>query len=149
MKTLPMSLLPFDELQEFRDQVMRFYERLGIHPRSVLFSPNRCWRPPMDIFETEDCVIIRVEIAGVSSEAIRIDIDGQLLRIYGRREEDSSAPKRRMYRMEIEYGEFEQFVKFSVPIKRESIRASYKEGFLTVEVPKEKNQQNIEIKMLE
>ena len=146
-------LFPFDELEEFRERVARFYESLAAHPGNIIFAPRRRWHPPTDIFETKNSVLIRMEIAGLSLDAVRIELDGRVLRIYGKREEMPVLQKRRMYRMEIEYGEFEQFVRFSIPVDRDAIRADYKQGFLTVEVPKQSSkrgkEQKIEIEVLE
>jgi len=151
MRAQIYSLPPFEELEEFREQIARLYETLGFHSRSMIFAPRRRWHPPTDIFETEQSVVIRMEIAGLSLDAVDIELDGQILHIYGRREETPAVQKRRMYRMEIDYGEFEQFVRFSIPIDKDSVRAHYKDGFLTIEVPKQpkKRGQRTEIEVVE
>ena len=93
------------------------------------------WRPPTDIYETEEKFIIKVEIAGVREEEIEVAIENNLLLIRGNRVD---TPEQRAYyhQMEIQSGKFEIAAEIPVPVDIEKAGAVYKDGFLTVTLPK-------------
>ena len=99
------------------------------HVRSSL------WRPPTDIIETEENFIIRVEIAGVLDENIEVAVENELLLISGIR---SNVPEQRAYyhQMEIQSGKFEIKAEIPLSVDMEKAGAVYKDGFLTVTLPK-------------
>lgn len=94
------------------------------------------WSPPTDFYETEKAYVVRVEIAGMREEDFEIAVENHFIIISGNR---SDLPERRAYQqMEIRFGKFETVVGLPAPIDLESAQADYKEGFLTVILPKAK-----------
>jgi HSP20 family protein len=96
----------------------------------------RVWRPPTDLYEVEDKIIVRVEIAGMSDGDFTISIDQNTLSIAGIRPEIGE--RRAYYQMEIPFGEFSTEVEIPVPINVEEVQAEYRDGFLLVNLPKAK-----------
>ena len=97
------------------------------------------WSPPTDVYETDNDFVVRVEIAGMREEDFDIMIEGDFLMISGSRPD---IPERRAYQqMEIRFGKFETVVGIPGPIDLETSHADYKEGFLTVILPKAKPSQ--------
>jgi HSP20 family protein len=92
------------------------------------------WRPPTDVYETEDRFVVRVEIAGMKESDFNVKLDRNHLIISGARL-DNPEP-RSFHLMEINYGEFVSEVEFLVPIEANKVEAEYKDGFLTVRLPK-------------
>ena len=93
------------------------------------------WRPPTDIYETDEDFIVKVEIAGAREDEIEVVVENNLLLITGSR---SDLPERRAYyhQMEIQSGKFEVIAEIPVPVDVEKAGALYKDGFLTVALPK-------------
>ena len=92
------------------------------------------WRPPTDVYETEDAVIVRVEIAGMHETDFSIVLDGRYLSIRGVRQD---IPERRAYhQMEILFGEFSVDVEMPVAVDAENVQAIYQNGFLKIMLPK-------------
>ena len=93
------------------------------------------WRPPTDILETDEFFIIKVEIAGMREDAIEVAMENNLLVIRGNR---SDIPEQRAYyhQMEIQSGKFEIMVDVPAPVDVEKAGAAYKDGFLTITLPK-------------
>jgi len=93
------------------------------------------WRPPTDIFETDERFIIKVEIAGMREEDIEVAMENNLLVISGTR---SDVPEQRAYyhQMEIQSGKFEIMAEIPVSVDVEKAGAVYKDGFLTITLPK-------------
>ena len=94
------------------------------------------WQPAMDVFETEDAVVVRVEIAGLRGEDLKVQVDGELLRVSGVRRVPAEPKARRLHRMEIAFGAFEREVRITIPFDRDTVGAHLEDGFLTISLPK-------------
>lgn len=104
--------------------------------RWVAARQHKAWRPPTDVYETDDCVVVKVEIAGMEDEDFGISLDGKQLIISGMRRDPAS--KLGFQQMEILYGHFETDVHLARAIEEDKIEASYQNGFLVVRLPKVK-----------
>lgn len=103
---------------------------------------SRAWRPPTDVFELNDVIVVRVEIAGMRENDFSITIQNRILSVRGIR---LDTPERRAYyQMEIRYGEFGSDIELPVSVVAEEIKAEYRSGFLTLILPKQKPT-NVEI----
>ena len=97
------------------------------------------WNPPTDVFETDDYIIVRVEIAGMMDDDFAIELDGRLLSIRGIRQDP---PERRAFhQMEIPFGEFHIRVSLPTPIEHSRTEAIYANGFLRIMLPKSQPRQ--------
>jgi HSP20 family protein len=102
-----------------------------------LGSPPHVWSPPTDIYETEDMIIVRVEIAGMRNGDFSISLNNRYLVIQGFRPD---RPERRAYQqMEIRFGEFGTDFELPCPVRANEVEASYDDGFLRVVLPKTKS----------
>ena len=96
----------------------------------------RVWCPPTDVYETPDAWVVRMEVAGVRKEDLRVTIEAGALFVRGRRAEVASGPKERYHRMEIRYGEFSQRIPLPPDIEAEATDARLRDGILEVRVPR-------------
>lgn len=92
------------------------------------------WSPPTDVYETEENFVVRVEIAGMRDEDFEVTIENEVLFISGNRPDFSG--RRAYHQMEILSGRFEIAVGITVPVNVDSSTAEYKDGFLTISLPK-------------
>jgi HSP20 family protein len=117
-------------------------ETLGLLRESVpgqrWASPwqHKIWRPPTDVYETDDFVVVKVEIAGMEEDHFSISLDAKRLLISGVRHDP--AAKLGYQQMEILYGHFEAEVYLPRAIDTDGIEATYQNGFLSVRLPKAK-----------
>jgi HSP20 family protein len=92
------------------------------------------WRPPTDVYETDDHFVVRVEIAGMRESDFSISLEERHLLITGLR---ADPPERRAYyQMEIPFGEFSTEIELPGAVVPERVEAFYREGFLKVVLPK-------------
>jgi HSP20 family protein len=94
----------------------------------------------VDVFETEKSVVVRVEIAGVHGDDIRVSVDGDVLRISGARKVPAGEQMRRLHQMEIAFGAFERAVRVQVPFDRNQVTAHLEDGILEVTLPRRRPQ---------
>jgi HSP20 family protein len=99
-----------------------------------LVNRPRPWRPPTDVYETEEAIIVRVEIAGMKDADFIISLEGRHLSIRGIRADVSE--RRAYYQMEIPFGEFDTEIELPSAVIVDEVQASYREGFLKVVLPK-------------
>ena len=95
---------------------------------------NPIWRPPTDVFETEEAVIVRVEVAGMGEQDFTIALEERLLTIRGNRTD--ILERRAYHQMEIRFGEFGMQIELPVAVVADQIQAAYQDGFLKVILPK-------------
>lgn len=96
-------------------------------------SRQHAWRPPTDVFVTDEAVIVRVEIAGMRDGEFSISLEDHTLTIRGSRPDQ---PERRAYhQMEIRFGEFRSDVGLHWSVDADKIDAEYKDGFLRLILP--------------
>ena len=97
------------------------------------------WTPPTDLYEIEDGFVVKMEIAGMREEDFEVAIENNILMISGNR---SDLNERRAYhQMEIRSGKFEIAIEVPAPINVENAIAEYKDGFLTINLPRASTKQ--------
>lgn len=102
-----------------------------------IYSQNSHWNPPTDVFETEEKVIIRMEIAGMKEDDFDIVIKKNILTIAGNRR-DTIENIRVFHQMEIGFGEFFTGVEINIALDVESAEAQYENGYLIIRIDKAK-----------
>jgi HSP20 family protein len=95
---------------------------------------RNAWRPPTDVYETRNAMVVKVEIAGMREQDFEVWLDGRHLTIRGARHDPSD--KLGYQQMEIQYGAFETDVHLPKAVDEDKIEASYRNGFLVVRLPK-------------
>jgi HSP20 family protein len=96
-------------------------------------KPN-VWHPPTDVYETEDKIVARIEIAGMHEGDFSVTFDHHILSIGGVRQEISE--KRAFHQMEIFFGEFSSEIEILTPVDDANISGEYQDGFLRITLPK-------------
>ncbi len=108
----------FDPLREFGSVISNF------------FSPNA------DALNKEDCYEIRVELPGVSEKDVEVTIENNNLTIRGEKRSEHEEKDKNYYFSERRYGSFERSFRLPEDVKEADIKASYKDGVLTLRLPK-------------
>jgi HSP20 family protein len=121
---------------------MTIPEKPRPHPLVELYGefPDRLrgdrWQPSADVFETEQEVVVRFEVAGVRGDDLRVNVEGTVLRLRGVRRTPSSSAIDRLHQMEISFGPFEREIAIQAVFDSEGVRARLEDGFLEVRLPK-------------
>ena len=97
------------------------------------------WTPNTDMCEGADDIMIKVELAGINKESLRISTENQILVIEGVRRDPyggESTAGYRFHQMEIEYGAFRRTLNLPFPVDSERARAQFENGILKVSLPR-------------
>jgi len=121
---------------EFSEELDFIFSAFYKSHRPVLMPSDRGWRPLTDVYETEEEVVIIVDIAGITVNDVKLTLQGRTLIIRGIRRERFSDERRHYHKMEIDFGPFQ--VKLDLPARIDPERATnrYAQGFLEIRFPK-------------
>lgn len=100
---------------------------------------GRLWNPAADVYRSADGWIVKVDLAGVCSDELEIEIRDSLLTISGCRRDTLIRDGCVYQQMEITYSRFEKSIQFPKPIEGAKIRRDYSDGFLIIEVRREQD----------
>ncbi len=98
--------------------------------------PLMAWTPPCDIYETDKEVVLKVELPEVKREAVEVTLDNNVLMMKGERKFEEKTDRENYHRIERRYGEFMRSFTLPVYIDAAKINAEFKDGVLTVTLPK-------------
>lgn len=99
-------------------------------------STHSTWTPNTDVFEMEEHLVVKMELAGIRKDDIEITLDGRVLIVRGVRPDPCRHHRCTFRQMEIEYGYFERRLVIPKTIDGSQVKAQYHNGFLHIDLPK-------------
>jgi HSP20 family protein len=105
------------------------------------------WAPPVDIFETEDKVVLKAELPGLRKEDIEIQVRDNTLTLKGEKKFEKEVKEESYHRVERAYGSFQRSFTLPSTIKQDAIEASFKDGILEISLPKAEEAKPKQIKI--
>ena len=133
------------DFETVQQRMERLMHNVFDEMRPAMFAAEKVWKPPVDIYETAEAIIVLVEVAGMSKKGIAVTIENNLLKISGIRADYMPSANTKMHQMEIDYGKFERVIRISMPIDADKTIAQYKEGFLRITIPKVTGKQKVQV----
>jgi len=124
---------PLDQLFSLQKDLDRFF---GDGRGSLGTAQNRAWMPALDLYEDDSSFILKAELPGLKKEDIQLSVENGVLSLSGERKSEVDEEKQGVVRSERYFGKFVRSVSLPPSIKADEIVASYKDGILTVNVPK-------------
>jgi HSP20 family protein len=97
---------------------------------------EEAWLPETDVFEKDGELVIRTDLPGMTAENIEVTLEGDILTIRGRREEEKEVKEEQYYCSERAVGEFLRTIRLPKGAVAEGIEAHYDNGVLEVILPK-------------
>jgi HSP20 family protein len=104
--------------------------------------------PTLDMSETDQLVEVRMDLPGVDAKHIDIQISGNMLNVSGERKEEKEEKGKTWHRVERRCGSFSRSVVLPCPVNEDNVDAQYRDGILTIKLPKteEAKARKIEVK---
>jgi HSP20 family protein len=94
------------------------------------------WTPRTDVTETKDSVSITAEIPGLEAKDVEVSVFGDMLTIKGEKKAEKEEKDEYHHVVERTYGAFSRMVRLPTPVAADEIKATFKNGVLTVTLPK-------------
>lgn len=109
------------------------------------------WQPETDIVETDKELKLTLDCPGISLDDLKVTVENNILTIKGERKSESKEEKDSYYKLERSYGSFSRSFPLPIGIEEDSIKASYKDGVVSISATKveQTKQRNIEIETTE
>jgi HSP20 family protein len=128
---------PMGNLQSFQDEMNRLFNQFfrGGDGGEAGWGTGT-WVPPVDIYETEDALVLRVELPGVAKEDVHVEIHQNTLMLRGQRKPEAGVAEDRYHRVERAYGAFQRSFTLPTLVDQNKVQASYKDGILELRLPK-------------
>lgn len=127
-----------NELNNFlRDTILNpmFSNPLSLKKTSV-------WRPAVEVKQSKNDYKVKVQLPGVKKDDIEIDLDNDFMTITAKIEEEKEQEQEKednlkFHTCEFRYGKYQRTISFDQPIKVAESKAEYKNGVLTIDIPKQ------------
>jgi HSP20 family protein len=139
---------PFRDMSDIQSEVNRLFDNFFGRPsQSQGSGMERVWAPAVDMYETRDELVVTAEVPGLNEKDIHLSITGDMLTIKGERNWNEEVKQEQFYRSERWFGRFERSLPLTVPVQADKVKASYRDGVLTVKLPKAEEIKPKEIKI--
>lgn len=138
---------PIRDVATVQDEVERMF-RQAFGGRDAAASSAGAWSPALDVEESEDAFTIHVELPGVRAEDVDVSLEADVLAISGERSFYDDRATDGFRRIERRFGRFHRSVRLPDRVAIDAVAAAYRDGMLTVTVPKaeEAKPRRIEVK---
>jgi HSP20 family protein len=94
------------------------------------------WMPPVEIYDTDDALMVRVELPGVAKEDVHVELHENTLSLRGERKPEPSIKEGQYYRQERTYGPFQRTFRLPTLVETAKVQATYRDGLLELRLPK-------------
>ncbi len=110
------------------------------------FAGYKAW-PAIDVAEEGDTIIVRAEVPGCKAEDIDISVHGNVLTISGEKKLSEEKKEKGYYHVESTYGSFRREITLPTDVNQSKVDASYKDGVLSITLPKAEKAKSIKVKI--
>ena len=138
---------PFRDLLTLRDKMNRLFEETFSLRGEEKDLISGTWTPAVDIYETENAVVLTAELPGMEEKDIQLKIEDNNLVLKGERKFEKETKEENYYRIERAYGSFYRSFTIPTAVDQEKITAEYNNGVLKVTMPKKEEIKPKEIKI--
>jgi len=128
---------PLREMATLQNEMNRLFGTFFDTPTSAVSGNGaRRWVPAMDLVETEDHLVLRADLPGMTEEDVRIEVEDRTLTVAGERKAEHEANGEGYYRLERATGTFSRTLTLPDGVDAEGIGARFVNGVLEVRIPK-------------
>lgn len=127
---------PFRDLISLREAMDRLFEESFVQPRAGWLAPFGTEALAVDMYQTDDAVVVKSAVPGVKPEDIDISITGDVLTIKGETKAEEEVKEENYIRRERRYGSFSRSLALPVPVVADKATAEFENGILTLKLPK-------------
>ena len=126
---------PFQEFLKLRNIFNELFERsFREHGLGEDVDPD-FWKPPVDIYDSQDELVIQMEVPGVNRDEIDIEFSGSALIVKGERLPSFGKGQAEYHRIERQHGPFKRVIELPMPVDTDKIKATYNFGVLSIVLP--------------
>ncbi len=127
---------PAREMLSLREAMDRLFEESFLRPSAFGVNESPIAALPVDMYETDDALVVKATVPGLKPEEIEVTITGDLLTIKGEFKSEEKTEKRNYLRQERRFGSFCRQVSLPAGVDSNKAKAAFENGVLTLDLPK-------------
>ncbi len=145
MNIVPTRATRATGLARMRDEMDSLFRRFLDDFETPLWGGS--WLPALDVAERDDAFLVKAELPGMKNDDIDISVQGNVLSISGEKKESAEEKDKNYYHVERRFGSFRRDVTLPAGVDANKIEADYRDGVLTVVLPKSESAKPRRIKI--
>ncbi len=127
---------PFRDMVSIQDEMNKLFDDFFGRPVARTDWTEGVWSPSVDVSEDKDNVVIKAEMPGMNKDDVKISIQDNVLTLKGEKRQEKEEKDKNYHRIERSYGSFCRSFQLPTSVKSDKIKANYKDGVLSVMLPK-------------
>jgi HSP20 family protein len=137
---------PFREMASIQREMNRLFDDMA---RTTGDGGNVgvVFIPPAEMHETPDAIHLKLEIPGMETKDLDVQVTAEAVSISGERKEETKTEEKGMTRTEFRYGKFQRVIPLPTRIQNDKVQAEYKNGILSLTLPKAEAEKNKVVKV--
>jgi HSP20 family protein len=133
---------------DIQGEVNRLFDNFFGRPATAAAPSGRAWAPAVDMHETANDLVLKVELPGVRDKDVSVSITGDLLTVKGeRRWSEGEGRDQKALHVERLYGQFERMIQLPLAVQGDKVKATYRDGVLEITLPKAEELKPREVKI--
>jgi HSP20 family protein len=134
---------PFTEIETIREQLDKVFDQRA----ATRDNSETAWMPALELIDAGDNFVLKAQLPGIDPKDIDVQVTPEAISISGERRYENTEEKPRYVRSEFRYGKFHRVLSLPAHIQNDSVQAEYKDGILTLTLPKVTEARNKVVKI--
>ncbi|MEG4025586.1 Hsp20/alpha crystallin family protein [Microcoleus sp. S13C4] len=134
---------PFTEIETIREQLDKVFDQRA----TTRDNSEATWMPALEFADAGDNFVLKAQLPGIDPKDIDVQVTREAISISGERRYENTDEKSRYLRSEFRYGKFHRVLPLPAHIQNDSVQAEYKDGILTLTLPKVTEARNKVVKI--
>jgi HSP20 family protein len=135
---------PFREIDALQREMNRLFDSLTADMTSL---SNGAFMPAAELHETADAIHLKLEVPGIDAKDLDIQVSADAVSVSGERKSESTSEDKGVKRTEFRYGRFQRVFQLPARIQNDHVTADYKDGILTITLPKAEGEKTKVVKV--
>ena len=128
---------PFREMSALQERMNRLFSDVRAQaPVRGEEIVQGAWIPAVDIFETNEAIVLKAELTGIPAQDISVEVKDNTLTLKGEKKFEKEVKEENYHRVERSYGSFQRAFTLPGTIHQEKVKAKFKDGILEITLPK-------------
>ena len=136
---------PLGDFVDIRDEIDRLFDTFLPAKFQAEYPVTTAWAPRVDVAETDNEVVVSTELPGVERKDVKLSVEDNLLTIGGEKKQEKETKEKNYHCVERRYGTFSRSFTLPTRIQADKVKATFKDGILTIKLPKAEEAKTKEI----
>lgn len=138
---------PWQEMETLRRQLDQLFDDIAPVNREAVLAQRKAWGPAIELQNDDADIILRAELPGVDAKDLDVQVTREAVLISGEHRSETKTEEQHFVRSEFRYGNFRRVVPLPAAVKNDQVQADFKDGILTLTLPKAEAPQVVKLNL--